>query len=360
MNAIKFSNCQPELSARIVSQNCQPVLSARFVNLLRGIIAACTILLTTCGIKGQNLFVADSGGGNIYEYTNFNGTLSSNSTLFASGLNQPYGLAFNSAGDLFVANSGSGNIVEITPSGAQTAFAGGLNQPAWLAFDKSNNLFVANYGSGDIIKITPNAVESTFATGVNSQAVTFDSSGNLFAANYSNGKIYEFTNSDGTLSSNSTVYASVFGVNTLAFDSKGNLFVSAPSGVTEITSSGMTNVIVPDYFYSLAINNDGILFATGNSIIHKITVGGVVSDFAAGPNVPEGLVFQSSSLPPPPLSIVSANNQITVFWPSSGANYSLQSTTNLSNPNWAVVTNGTPIVGVTITNPPASEFFRIQ
>ena len=49
------------------------------------------------------LFSADDGS--IYEYTP-DGVRST----FASGLNQPRGLAFNSAGDLFVAENGSGNI----------------------------------------------------------------------------------------------------------------------------------------------------------------------------------------------------------------------------------------------------------
>jgi hypothetical protein len=47
-------------------------------------------------------------------------------------LDDPGGLAFNSAGDLF-ATSG-GNIYEFTPGGAQSTFASGLNVPVDLAF----------------------------------------------------------------------------------------------------------------------------------------------------------------------------------------------------------------------------------
>jgi hypothetical protein len=49
-------------------------------------------------------------------------------------LNNPLGLAFDSAGDLFEADYGSGNIYEYTPGGAQTTFASGLSNPAGLAF----------------------------------------------------------------------------------------------------------------------------------------------------------------------------------------------------------------------------------
>ena len=54
-----------------------------------------------------------NGSGNIYEFTP--GGVQS---TFASGLCDPYGLAFNSAGDLFEADYGSGNIYEFTPGGA--------------------------------------------------------------------------------------------------------------------------------------------------------------------------------------------------------------------------------------------------
>jgi hypothetical protein len=41
-----------------------------------------------------DLFAADIGTGTINEFINSGGTLSPTPTIFASGLNQPYGLAF--------------------------------------------------------------------------------------------------------------------------------------------------------------------------------------------------------------------------------------------------------------------------
>jgi hypothetical protein len=43
-------------------------------------------------------------------------------------------LAFNSGGDLFEADSGSGNIYEFTTNGTQSTFATGLGAPHSLAF----------------------------------------------------------------------------------------------------------------------------------------------------------------------------------------------------------------------------------
>jgi len=119
-------------------------------------------------------------------------------STFASGLNAPYGLAFNRAGDLFEADS-SGNIYKFTPGGVRSTFASGFSAPNGIAFDSAGNLFVANdgnggNGNGTIIKITPGGVQSTFASGLNNpQQLAFNSAGNLFEADFYSSSIYEFT-----------------------------------------------------------------------------------------------------------------------------------------------------------------------
>ena len=68
---------------------------------------------------------------------------------------------------------------KITPGGVVSTFATGLNGPTGLAFDSSGNLYVANYDNGSgttISKITPGGTVSTFATGLNgSEGLAFDS-----------------------------------------------------------------------------------------------------------------------------------------------------------------------------------------
>ena len=116
-----------------------------------------------------DLFVADAPGpppfppGYIYKITP-----GGMNNLFASGLNVPDGLAFDSTGNLFESDGGSGNIYEFT-NGVATekgTFASGLNGPAGLAFDSAGDLFEADAGSGNIYKFTPGGVRSTFATGL--------------------------------------------------------------------------------------------------------------------------------------------------------------------------------------------------
>jgi glucose/arabinose dehydrogenase len=99
--------------------------------------------------------------GNIYKFTP-GGVRST----FATGLAGPWGLAFNSAGDLFVANPGGNDIIKITLDGVQSTYATGLFYPNELAFSSAGDLFVADGAANNIIKITPSGVQSIFASGL--------------------------------------------------------------------------------------------------------------------------------------------------------------------------------------------------
>src|SRR5690348_10050773 len=53
-------------------------------------------------------------------------------------------------------------IMEITPGGAQSTFASGLGEPFGPVFNTAGNLFEADYYSGDIYEFTPGGIPSTF------------------------------------------------------------------------------------------------------------------------------------------------------------------------------------------------------
>ena len=94
-----------------------------------GVVCAGAVMLIASSAPAQNLFMADGYGNNIDEFTP--GGVQS---TFASGLNEPVGLAFNNAGDLFELDYNSGNIYKFTPGGVQSTFASGLNHSSGLAF----------------------------------------------------------------------------------------------------------------------------------------------------------------------------------------------------------------------------------
>ena len=177
-------------------------------------------LFVTTGIVPD--FLPIQGSGKIYKLTP-NGVR----TTFASGLDYPTALAFDSAGNLFVANVRNFNsdvIYKFTPAGGRTTFASGITNPEAMAVDNAGNLFVsaAIVGAVDgvIYKFTPDGNRSTFALGLSPFApMACDSAGNLFVSDFG-GNIYKFTPSG---------VRSTFASGMVAFSSSGQPSTPAPT-----------------------------------------------------------------------------------------------------------------------------------
>jgi sugar lactone lactonase YvrE len=178
-------------------------------------------------------------------------------TTFASGLNKPYGLAFDGSGNLFVADSGSGALVKFLPDGSRTTFAGALNVPIAVAFDRTGNMFVAEFGENRILKFSPGNPTTIFASGLSRpSALACDKAGNLYEADFLSGAILKFT----AAGTKSTFTSGLSEPVALAFDSAGNLFE--------------TN--------------------RGTATIFKFTPDGTRTTFTSGLSAPEGLAFDSA------------------------------------------------------------------
>jgi sugar lactone lactonase YvrE len=266
-------------------------VSQTFVKVLR---VGTILLLIAAGAEAQNLLVADYSSGQINAFTPGGAQ-----STFASGLNQPLGLAFDPAGNLYEADAYSGNIYKFTPAGAQSTFASGLNRPVGLAFDSAGNLFVANSGAGQIVQINPSGVQSNFASGLSQPlGLAIDSADNLFVADGGTGNIYKFT-STGAQSTFASGLAAPFG---LAFDSAGNLYEAddASGNINKFTPGGAQSTFATglNQPVGLAFNSAGDLFeadfGTGN--IYEFTPAGAKSTFASGLNQPTFLAFQPGAL----------------------------------------------------------------
>lgn len=259
------------------------------------------VLLIGLSASGQNLFVADRLSGNVYEYTP-DGTRS----IFASGLSNPQGLAFDTAGNLFVSTWNDGFIYKYTPDGTRSIFASGLSRPVGLAFNSLGVLFEADeanfQNSGHIYSFTPDGVRSTFASGLHYPVgLAFNSSGDLFVSSYGNG-IYKFT---GGVRSDFDVTAGSSSTYALAFNGGGELFASVDNvdRIFKYTTNGVKSVFAKSlsYPYGLAFNNAGSLFVAenGSGNIYQYTPDGVRSTFATGLTGPQGLAFKDVPLPVP-------------------------------------------------------------
>jgi hypothetical protein len=71
------------------------------------------------------------------------------------------------------------------------------------------------------------------------------------------------------------------------------------------------------------------------------------------------VMLNSTLFGSPPLNIANAGDQSVLYWHSPAPDSVLQFTTNLNDPHWVTVSNGTPIMGVTLPNTTPARFFRL-
>ncbi len=206
----------------------------------------------------------------------------------AARLNQPKGLAVDSAGNVYVADSFNETIRKITSGGVVTTFAGMAGNsgsidgalgvakftgPAATGVDSAGNVYVADFGNSTIRKITPGGLVSTFAglagnTGTTDATgglarfnqpagIAVDGSDNVYVADTGNHTIRKIT-PGGVVTTFAGIAGSIGAENGVL----GVARLDTPTGLT-VDSSG--NVYVADFF---------------NDSIRVITTGGTVSTLA--------------------------------------------------------------------------------
>jgi serine/threonine protein kinase, bacterial len=72
-----------------------------------------------------------------------------------TGLNGPYGVAVDAAGNLYVADDGNNQVLKLPAgSGAPTVLPfTGLNYPNGVAVDTAGNLYVTDEGNDRVLKL---------------------------------------------------------------------------------------------------------------------------------------------------------------------------------------------------------------
>jgi sugar lactone lactonase YvrE len=216
-------------------------------------------------------------------------------------LYNPQGIALDGAGNLFIADTNNQVIRMVTPGGIITTVAGNnkdgygysgdgglainaeLNNPNSIALDGAGNLYIVDTSNNVIRKVTPGGVISTVAGnhasppgygGDGGQAtsaqlsypsgVAVDGSGNLYIADQNNNVIRKVT-PGGVISTVAGNQASGSGY--------------GPDGV-QATSSQLS------YPMDVKLDAAGNLYIVddGNSVIRKVTPGGIISTVAGGGN----------------------------------------------------------------------------
>jgi sugar lactone lactonase YvrE len=225
-------------------------------------------------------------------------------------LDYPSGAAVDSKGNLFIADEGNDYIRKVTPGGVISTVAGDgnpgysgdggpatsaqLDDPSGIAVDSAGSIFIADEGNDRIGKVTPGGIISTVAGNgtkgfsgdggpatsaqVNGpKGVAVDSAGNLFIADEANHHIRKVTPGG--------VISSMAGKAVYSYDMRrGGVFGTMADNVIYGYSGdgGVATSAQLDDPSSVAVDSAGNLFIadTGNSRIRKVTPGGVISTVA--------------------------------------------------------------------------------
>ena len=207
-------------------------------------------------------------------------------TVPASGLNQPFGVAMDGANDLFIADAFNNRVVEVTPGGVQTTVASGLGQPMGVAVDGAGDLFIADTNNNSVVEVTPGGVETTVVSGLNQPlSVAVDGAGDLFIADTNNNRVVEVTPGGVQTMVPASGLNSPFGV---AVDGAGDVFIADTNNnrVVEVTPGGVQTTVPASGLnspYGVAVDGAGDLFIadTFNSRVVELTSSGVQTTLLA-------------------------------------------------------------------------------
>jgi sugar lactone lactonase YvrE len=285
-----------------------------------------------------NVYVGDSGNGNVRKITRPSDALSTlagpdeSYGVYGDGpagqprFNQPNGVAVDGASNVYVADTQNNCIRMVTPAGTITTLAGSINgysgsadganygaafnNPSGLCLDAATNIYVADYDNSTVRKITPDATHSNWVTttiagqagitgennGTNATfdgpcAVAVDSATNLYVTDVTNKIVRKLTLS-GTNWAVTNYNSFQFGIpNGIAVDSHTNVYV-ADSGnnlVYIITNGGVTTFATNDAGLlnspkGVAVDSAGNIYVanSGTNTILGMTPGDKITIVIAG------------------------------------------------------------------------------
>jgi len=147
-----------------------------------------------------NLYVASNvSSGSILQYSGLN--LTSLNSSYGTGITNPFGVTATGAGQLYVTSGVTGLIKQIAAGGgAATAFTPSVapNTPAGIVIGPNGDLYVVNTSTPNVEQIKVNGNASTAVASSGEQLSTpeglvFDSNGNLYVADYGNNTVTEYT-----------------------------------------------------------------------------------------------------------------------------------------------------------------------
>ncbi|BFM42089.1 hypothetical protein CFS9_07300 [Flavobacterium sp. CFS9] len=204
----------------------------------------------------------------------------------------PYGLVFDSTGNLYVANNDYNNslgITKITPNLVQSTFILLKKFPRQIALDTNKNFWVISRtsngyktfsGENEVTKITPDGDVTSYTTPADIWGIAIDATGNVFYSERT-GKIQKISTT-GEISTFFSDPATLKSPSGLTFDKAGNLFVidegDGNNPLRKINPAGVLTKIPATFENTSQIKGNGYLSFASNGDLY---ISAITNDYKA-------------------------------------------------------------------------------
>jgi CSLREA domain-containing protein/uncharacterized repeat protein (TIGR02543 family) len=230
-----------------------------------------------------DVFIADHYNSRVVEVPAGGGA----QTTVGSGLSYPVGVAVDGAGDVFIADTVNNRVVEVPAGGgAQTTVpASGLSYPYGVAVDGAGDVFIADSGNNRVVEVPAGGgPQITVGSGLSSPAgVAVDGAGDVFIADTGNSRVVEVPAGGGA---QTTVGSGLGGPTGVALDAAGDVFIAdyGNNRVVEVPTGGGAQTTVGtglSYAYGVAVDGAGDLFIADTNNNRVVEVQRVAVNFGS-------------------------------------------------------------------------------
>jgi len=232
-----------------------------------------------------DVFIADSGHNRVVKLP-AGCTNTTCQTTMGSGVVSSFGVAVDGAGDVFLSDPVNSRVVEVpagcTSAACQTTVGSGLISPEGVAVDGAGDAFIADVGSVQVVKVPSGCASAACQITVGSgfrepTGVAVDGAGDVFIADVDKSWVVEVPSGCTSAACQTTVGSGFNDPTGVAVDGAGDLFIAdnGASRVVEVPAEGGAQITVGsglNFPNGVAVDGAGDLFIadSGNSRVVEV------------------------------------------------------------------------------------------